>query len=76
MPELDGISATEEIRRREDSSDRAVTPIIAMTANAMASDEEDCLQAGMDDYASKPIKLGVLSDMVKKWHPDSPGALH
>ena len=76
MPELDGISATEEIRRREDSSDRAVTPIIAMTANAMASDEEDCLQAGMDDYASKPIKLGVLSDMVKKWHPESPGALH
>ena len=71
MPELDGISATQEIRRREGGSDRGATPIIAMTANAMASDEEDCLQAGMDDYASKPIKLGMLSEMVKKWHPSS-----
>lgn len=67
MPELDGLGATREIRRRESQRKLIATPIIAMTANAMAKDEEDCLAAGMDDYASKPIKMSTLAAMVQKW---------
>ena len=43
------------------------TPIVAMTANAMAQDREDCIACGMDDYASKPIKLDLLQDMLVRW---------
>ncbi len=67
MPELDGLSATKRIREleREEKSDR--TPIVAMTANAMAKDKEECLRAGMDDYASKPIKIALLAELVQRW---------
>lgn len=54
MPEMGGLEATQLIRASEANSDRHV-PIIAMTANAMASDREACLAAGMDGYVSKPI---------------------
>ncbi len=67
MPELDGLSATKEIRARQTSVERSHIPIIAMTANAMPQDEVDCLAAGMDDYASKPIKINNLAKMVSKW---------
>jgi len=66
MPELDGFAATAAIRQRETSTGRHV-PIIAMTANAMQGDRQDCLAAGMDDYVSKPVSFDSLVAMVRKW---------
>jgi PAS domain S-box-containing protein len=65
MPVLGGIEATAEIRRLNDE-DAAATPIIAMTANAMVGDREKCIQAGMDDYVSKPIKPIALYEVLEK----------
>lgn len=59
MPELDGLEATRIIRERE-QTDGGHTPIIAMTANVMKGDREQCLAAGMDDYISKPIDRSEL----------------
>ena len=70
MPEMDGFQATIEIRRREQSSGLGKRiPIIALTANALAGDEERCLQVGMDDYLSKPFKLEQLRQLLEKWLP-------
>ncbi|MBM3224426.1 MAG: response regulator, partial [Candidatus Tectomicrobia bacterium] len=66
MPEMDGYAATAAIRTREMSTGSHI-PIIAMTANAMAGDRERCLQAGMDDYISKPTQAALLQEMVEKW---------
>jgi signal transduction histidine kinase/ActR/RegA family two-component response regulator len=69
MPELDGFGATAAIRAFEASLCRARTPIVAMTANAMAGDRELCLQAGMDDYLSKPVRRPALESMLATWRP-------
>ncbi|MBL7700400.1 MAG: response regulator [Chitinophagaceae bacterium] len=63
MPEMDGLEATKIIR-----SKNSIQPvIIAMTANAMQSDQEECLKAGMDDYLSKPVRVDTLKSMIEKW---------
>jgi CheY-like chemotaxis protein len=67
MPEMDGFEATQEIRRREGSS--LHRPIIAMTANAMQGDRERCLDAGMDDYVSKPIRKADLTEALERHLP-------
>ena len=61
MPELDGFDASRAIRERERQSGARPIRIIALTANAMESDRERCLAAGMDDYLSKPVKVEDLS---------------
>lgn len=65
MPQLDGFAATAIVRERE-GADRH-TPIIAMTASAMAGDEDKCLEAGMDDYISKPVRAESLLEKVRAW---------
>jgi CheY-like chemotaxis protein len=66
MPEMDGFEATAVIRQREMQTGHHI-PIIAMTANAMLSDREQCLEAGMDDYVSKPVKSQDLMVVLQRW---------
>jgi CheY-like chemotaxis protein len=65
MPELDGFEATRHIRAREEVTGQHVR-IVAMTANAMEGDRERCLDAGMDEYVSKPVKLEKLSEQLRE----------
>src|SRR5438876_286102 len=69
MPEMDGFEATREIRGRERSSIGKRVPIIALTANAMAQDREECLSTGMDDHLSKPFSMQTMQDMLDRWMP-------
>lgn len=64
MPELDGIEATKLIH--SDNNDEKPV-IIAMTANAMDEDKKSCLEAGMDDYISKPLKMDEIKSIMQKW---------
>lgn len=66
MPKMDGYDTTAAIRAREATTDRHV-PIIALTANVMQGDRERCLEAGMDDYVSKPVTSENLRTMLFKW---------
>ena len=64
MPEMDGLEATRRIRGLPGAA--AATPIIAMTANAMRRDREACVEAGMDDFVSKPIDAGVFLAVLQR----------
>ena len=66
MPEMDGFEATRHIREWERERGSHI-PIIAMTAHAMQGDRERCLEAGMDDYVSKPIEPKVLFAALDRW---------
>lgn len=63
MPEMDGMDATKEIRRRG----YATIPIIALTAHAMKGDREKCIETGMDDYITKPVKRENVFDILEKY---------
>jgi len=67
MPEMDGYQATRAIRSCKDGSINKDIPIIAMTANAMVGDKEACLDAGMDDYLTKPIDYKLLEQKINHW---------
>ena len=73
MPILDGLSATQQIRRWEAEQYRDATPIIALTAHAMRGHEEKTRHAGMDDHLSKPVDLVTLQNMLAKWLPAGTG---
>jgi CheY-like chemotaxis protein len=66
MPEMDGYEATRRIRAGECGPDRKHICIAAMTANAMDGDRERCLNAGMDEYLSKPINKSELVAVVER----------
>lgn len=65
MPKMDGIEATKKIRRYLKSKNKKHLPIIGMTANAMKGDKDECLNAGMDDYISKPLRLAELMEKIE-----------
>jgi diguanylate cyclase (GGDEF)-like protein len=78
MPEMDGLEATRKIRRQEEEYRRQKTgdikqgsslhlPIIALTAYSVPDDKERCLEAGVDDYLTKPVAPSILAETLKKW---------
>jgi len=67
MPEMSGFEATRLIRGGSSGTINRNLPIIAMTANAMKGDREECLAAGMSDYISKPVKKSELAQILEKW---------
>lgn len=71
MPNMNGHEATQEIRRIEELEGLRHTPIIAVTAHAMKSDEQNCRDAGMDDYMTKPISPEMLNAKIKTWLVDT-----
>lgn len=66
MPGMNGYEVTRTIREMEENSTIPATPIIAMTAHAMTGDREKCLDAGMDDYISKPLNMIVLTRLIEQ----------
>ena len=67
MPVLDGFTTTTLIREYETTFNKQRCPIIAITANAMQGDKEKCMNAGMDDFLSKPFKSQEIISVVNKW---------
>ncbi|MBN9090078.1 MAG: response regulator [Reyranella sp.] len=70
MPVMDGFTMTSEIRGIEKGESRKRTPIVAVTADAMAGEEERCKAAGMDDYLAKPVGLDGLRAALRRWLPE------
>lgn len=74
MPIMDGYTATRQRREHEQVNGLPHLPIIAMTANAMLGDREKCLDAGMDDYLSKPLNRALLESTLRNWMSPQPTA--
>jgi PAS domain S-box-containing protein len=70
MPKMDGYEATRALRLRESEMGWPRTPIVALTANAMEGDREQCLDAGMDDHLAKPFTLDGLAQVLARWLSD------
>ncbi len=68
MPEMDGYQATQAVRKHEKQTIKDI-PIIALTADAMKEDRDNCFAVGMNDYLSKPIEVEELKRVLKKWLP-------
>jgi CheY-like chemotaxis protein/HPt (histidine-containing phosphotransfer) domain-containing protein len=73
MPEMDGLEATQEIRNPQSAVRNHQIPIIAMTAHAMQGDREKCIEAGMNDYLTKPVSPQALMQALDKWLPKETG---
>lgn len=73
MPEMDGYDATRKIRDVEGGQKRI--PIVAITANALQGDKQKCLDSGMDDYISKPIKAENIEQVLIKFFKEDRNAL-
>ena len=67
MPVMDGLEATRRIRNPQSAVRNHHIPIIAMTAHALRGDRERCLQAGMNDYVTKPVEVSALVAVLEKW---------
>ncbi|MEQ8826459.1 MAG: response regulator, partial [Parvibaculum sp.] len=67
MPEMNGLEATGHIREHEEATGSPRTPIIGVTAHAIKGDREKCIDAGMDDYLSKPVSPDALTEKVNAW---------
>jgi CheY-like chemotaxis protein len=67
MPQMDGFEATRRIRDDEFDRGRGHTPIVALTADALAGDRERCIESGMDDYMTKPVSSSMLAACVERW---------
>jgi len=65
MPEMDGYEATRQIRKLGGTAQSI--PVVALTANAMMGDREKCLNAGMDDYMAKPVRMDLLKQTLGVW---------
>jgi len=67
MPEMNGLEATAAIRQNVELGEKALVPIVALSAHVIDENREDCLRAGMNDCLSKPMEISTLAEMVK-WH--------
>ena len=74
MPEMNGLEATQAIRKEETEQKLERTPIIGLTAHALEGDRERCLAAGMDDYLTKPVSPARLEAKINEWLPRSESA--
>ena len=69
MPEMDGYEATSRIRAADTDVLQRDVPVVAMTAHAMRGDREKCIEAGMNDYVSKPVTPALLNEILQRWVP-------
>lgn len=70
MPEMNGYETTAIIRNAASSERKRSIPIVALTANASKADRQRCMEAGMDDFLSKPFDPHQLLDLLERWKPE------